>query len=132
MNAEQIPVRPTPRGRPRSRVSVGVARKLRRRLTDEEAGVWSRLRLLRATGWHFRRQSPIGDFVVDFVCLKSRIIVELDGSQHGFDGNREEDVERDRALSSLGFRVLRFWNSAVREDIDSVIDTIIARLEGRE
>ena len=84
--------------------------------------------MLFRSGFNFRRQVPIEQFVVDFACLHRRLIVEIDGSQHGYEDGRRRDEARDLALQSLGFRVVRFWNSAVREDIDSVIDTILARL----
>ena len=101
-------------------------------MTEQEAHVWSRLKPLRAAGYHFRRQVPIDRYIVDFACLKKQVVVEIDGGQHGADDARDADAERDRILTSRGFRVLLFWNSAVREDIDSVIETIVARSDGRE
>ena len=105
-----------------------MARALRKVTPPQEARVWTRLRKLRPQGHHFRRQVPIGAYVVDFACLKRRLIVEIDGSQHGMDEHRLRDQRRDDALAALDYRVLRFWNSAVREDIDGVMDTILARL----
>ncbi len=99
-------------------------------MTPEEARVWIRLRALRETGHHFRRQAPIGDFYPDFVCKRRRLIVEIDGSHHGAEPQRGFDLRRDEQLRALGYRILRFWNSEIDAGIDSVMDTILAALEG--
>jgi very-short-patch-repair endonuclease len=72
---------------------------------------------------------PISRFIVDFACLKAGLIVEIDGGQHGFDANADNDRARDAVLADAGFQVLRFWNADVDADPDAVIDTIFARLE---
>ena len=80
----------------------------------------------RPAGLHLRRQVPLGPYIVDFACLKARLIVEIDGIQHGDPVHAEKDAIRDRYISAQGFKVLRFWNSQLREDSDSVVATIIA------
>jgi very-short-patch-repair endonuclease len=68
---------------------------------------------------------PIGNFVVDFACLKARLIVEVDGGGHTRDGEAQSDKRRDMILEQLDYRILRFWNSEVQANIDGVIETII-------
>jgi very-short-patch-repair endonuclease len=89
----------------------------------------ARLRQLKAQGYHFRRQAPQGWYVLDFVCLRHRLIVEVDGAQHGFEGNRRHDERRDRYCAEHGFRTLRFWNHEIDKNLNSVIDTIWAALQ---
>jgi very-short-patch-repair endonuclease len=97
-------------------------RRLRNAATDAERLLWQRLRGRELDGCKFRRQHPFGDYVVDFVCLERMLIIELDGSQHA------ERVDADKArtlfLEKAGFRVLRFWNNQVREDMDGVLEAI--------
>jgi very-short-patch-repair endonuclease len=90
-----------------------IARKLRKAMTPQEVKLWVRLRELRALGHHFRRQSPILTYIVDFECRRSRVIVEVDGTQHGFDGNRRRDLVRDEKLRAAGYKVLRFANPQI-------------------
>ena len=112
--------------RPDGKAPIATARKLRRTMPPMEAKLWLRLRKLRPQGLHFRRQVSIDAFIVDFACLKHRLVVELDGSQHGEGTHPQHDRARDLHLDQLDHKVLRFWNSHAREDIDSVMDTIIA------
>ncbi|GGK31421.1 endonuclease domain-containing protein [Salinarimonas ramus] len=114
--------------RPGTTVSTQLARDLRKRMTRHEAKLWVALRRLRPAGFTFRRQVPIGPYVVDFACLKARLVVEVDGSQHGFDAHRAEDRLRDTWLAERGFLVARFWNYQVDRELGSVMDTIFARL----
>ena len=105
------------------------AKLLRRTQTEPEKRLWWHLRhRLPMEGSHFRRQVPIESYVADFCCLARRLIVELDGSQHGFDAHTAYDARRTAALARCGYRVLRFSNHAVMRDIDSVLDTIAAAL----
>jgi len=106
-----------------------VARKLRQTMTRQEVKLWVKLRELRAIGHHFRRQSPLADHVVDFECRRSRIVIEVDGHQHGFDEHRRRDNERDRVLQELGYRVLRFGNYEVDREFDGVLEAIRFALE---
>ena len=103
------------------------ARKLRRRQTDAERKLWSRLRDRQLCGAKFRRQHAIGPFVADFCCIENKLIIELDGGQHAENANADE--ERTSYLRQHGFRVLRFWNDAVLQDIDAVMVAIIGALE---
>ena len=84
------------------------ARELRKRLTDAERVVWSKLRNRRFVAYKFRRQMPLGEIIADFVCLGRRLIIELDGGQHGESEHLAYDQRRTHWLESQGFRVLRF------------------------
>jgi very-short-patch-repair endonuclease len=90
-----------------------IARRLRKTMTPQEVKLWVHLRSWRPRGFHFRRQSPRNDYVVDFICLKHRLVVEVDGGQHNFDDHASRDAVRDRSFERDGFRVLRFWNNEV-------------------
>lgn len=107
------------------------ARDLRKRMTPEEARLWLELRRWRAKGWHFRRQVPLGGFIVDFACLTQRLVIEVDGLQHRELTHLQRDEERDAALSEMGFRVLRIANAEIKQDLDGVVLRILATLEGR-
>jgi very-short-patch-repair endonuclease len=99
------------------------ARRLRRTMTDAERRLWPRLRNHALDGWQFRRQAPIGRYVVDFICNERALIVEVDGGQHALDEAR--DAERTRWLESQGFRVIRFWNNEVLANTDGVVAEIL-------
>jgi len=99
---------------------------LRHQQTDAESLLWSRLRR-NQLGVGFRRQHPIGRYIVDFVCLERRLIVEADGSQHG---GRKDD-ERDEFLRSVGFLVLRFWSWDVISDLEWVVYEVTEVLKTR-
>jgi very-short-patch-repair endonuclease len=103
----------------RPRGLTGVAKRLRREMTQAERVVWRELRARRFTGFKFRRQEPIGSFVVDFMCCQARLIIELDGGQHA--ERNAADAERTHWLESRGFRVLRFWNNDVLTNTDGVM-----------
>ena len=79
---------------------------------------------------HFRRQVPIGPYVADFVCLSAKLIIEADGPSHTEPGQIEHDTKRTAFFEAEGFRVIRFWNSDIFEDIDGVIQTIYVALYG--
>jgi len=106
------------------------ARRLRANATDAEATLWRHLRKLETEGTHFRRQVPIGPYVTDFACMAARIVIEVDGSQHGERENKARDDERSRWLESEGYRVVRFWNSDLVQNIDGVLDVVYAALYG--
>jgi very-short-patch-repair endonuclease len=105
-----------------------VARRLRKTMTPQEVKLWVHLRSWRQRGFHFRRQSPRDGYIVDFVCLKHRLIVEADGGRHNFDDHATRDLRRDHHLARDGFRVLRFWNSDIDQNLDGVLETIDAAL----
>jgi len=95
------------------------AKDLRKHMTDAEKLLWKYLRR-RQLGVKFRRQEPIGRYIVDFVCFEKRLVVEVDGGQHG----GSYDDERDRWLNMQGFKVLRFWNNEVLKNIEGVLEVI--------
>ena len=108
------------------------ARRLRKSMTPQEVKLRVHLRELRKVGFHFRRQAPRQGYILDFVCLRRRLIVELDGSGHGYHGQAVHDAERDSRLTEHGgFTVLRFWNSDVDRNLQGVLDSILAALQGR-
>ena len=98
------------------------ARQLRRHQTDVEGKLWSRLRARQLSGAKFRRQYPIGAFIVDFCCYERRLVIELDGGHHA--EHVEADQRRTDFFVSQGYRVLRFWNNEVIENIDGVLEQI--------
>ena len=103
------------------------ARELRRQSTDAERMLWSRLRDRRLRGIKFRRQAQIGQYIVDFLCMERRLIIELDGGHHA--DQQDSDDARTRALELDGFRVLRFWNDEVLREPDSVLEAILLHLD---
>ncbi|WP_349371001.1 endonuclease domain-containing protein [Salinarimonas sp.] len=120
------------RGRPTTSVAPTRVRALRLYPTPMEKRLWGGLRKLRPAGYHFRRQVPIGPFVVDFACLKARLVVEVDGAHHGEPGHEGRDRSRDRMLRAEGFRVARFWNRQIALELPYVMDEIHARLTDPE
>ena len=106
------------------------ARGLRRRPTEAERLLWRHLRLRQVGGYRFRRQQPLGPYIVDFVCLEKRLIVEVDGGQHA--AQVEKDAQRAAWLEADGFRLLRFWNSEVLQDTQAVQETIRAALDASD
>ena len=103
------------------------ARALRRNPTEAEKILWRELRYWQIEGHKFRRQQPLGNYIVDFVCLEKRLIIELDGGQHA--EQIKYDLERDAWLHAQGFSVLRFWNNDVIENINGVKEAILSKLE---
>jgi very-short-patch-repair endonuclease len=93
-------------------------------MNDVEKLLWSRLRAHRMDGRKFRRQHPLGNYIVDFVCLEARLIIEVDGDTHGNDVREALDAQRTAYLEKLGFRVIRFWNDYVMTELDNVTETI--------
>lgn len=104
------------------------ARELRKALTPAERKLWAVLRGDKL-GANFRRQHAIGPYIADFCCIKGKLIIELDGSQHL--EQAEYDDERTKFLEAQGYRVIRFWNSEVMKDLDGVIQAILLELEKR-
>ena len=102
------------------------ARRLRRDQTEAERKLWARLRARQLCGVKFRRQHPIDRFVADFSCLGHRLVVELDGGHHA--EQVETDQRRSALLARRGYRVLRFWDNEVMEDMDAVLERIAAVL----
>ena len=103
------------------------ARALRRNATDAEKRLWQHLHDRRLGGHKFRRQQPIGPYIVDFLCTEKGLVVEVDGSQHAV--QRERDDARTARLEAYGFRVLRFWNNQVLNETEGVLHKIEEALE---
>lgn len=108
------------------------ARALRQSMTKPEVLLWLALRELRPLGFRFRRQVPLLDYIVDFACFTRRIVIEVDGFQHGFDAHAEKDAVRDARLKAAGFTILRFSNADVLENREGVIATLLARCPAPE
>ena len=106
-------------------MAAHITRALRKKHTPWEAKFWSYVRNRNVSGLKFRRQFKIGNFVADFCCLKSKLIVELDGGHHNIVEQKYRDMERQRFFESQGYKVLRFWNSDVDHNLDGVLLKII-------
>lgn len=102
------------------------ARDLRKHMTDAETRLWQALRGKQLAGVKFRRQQAIGPYIVDFICLEAKLIVELDGGQHA--EAVEYDGRRDAWLASEGFCLLRFWDNEVMENLEGVLMRIAENL----
>lgn len=109
-----------------SKVGVSFARQLRSQSTDAERLLWSKLRSRQVDGWKFRRQVPLGRYIVDFLCEDARLIVELDGGQHSealaYDANRTE------WLNENGYRLVRFWNNEALNNMEGVLQSLTLTL----
>ena len=107
----------------------GCAKQMRRTPTDAEAAMWQLLRDRRFAAFKFRRQVPLSNYIVDFVCFDKQLIIEVDGSQHAF---HERDIVRDAALRNAGFAIARYWNNDVLQQRTSVLEDILAKLTENE
>ena len=105
------------------------AGELRKELTPAEKKLWAYLRGDKLNGVNFRRQHAIGNYIVDFVSIKKKLVIELDGSQHL--EQEAYDIERTRYLESQGYKVVRFWNNQVENDINGVFQAIEFALKGQ-
>ena len=114
----------------RNENAIDRARRLRSNSTDAEQTLWYYLRKRQIAGHKFRRQCPIGGYIVDFVCLHKRLVVEVDGGQH--QENLDYDQRRSRCLQQLGFKVLRFWNNEVLTTPQTVTEVIYNELTAKE
>jgi very-short-patch-repair endonuclease len=112
-----------PSGPPRRPVTP--ARRLRANMTDAERKLWFALRDRRLAGYKFRRQVPVGSFIVDFLSYPARLVIEVDGGQHS---ESSRDIRRDQWLGANNFRVLRFWNHDVLSNIEGVLTVILDSL----
>jgi len=106
-----------------------IARNLRKRDTWAEKLLWSWLRDRRFSAYKFRRQHQFGPHILDFFCVEAHLNIELDGSQHGFPRQKQKDQERDAWLADAGIKVVRFWNSRLRREKQSIRDTIWRELQ---
>jgi len=100
------------------------AREMRKAPSDAEARLWYFLRDRRFLGYKFRRQKPIGQYIVDFICVECGLVIELDGGQHAEPQHKEEDCRRTAYLESLGLQVMRFWNEEVLRETEMVLERI--------
>jgi very-short-patch-repair endonuclease len=98
------------------------AKKLRRNPTRAESLLWNKIRAKQIEGIKFRRQQPIGNYIVDFVSFEKKIIIELDGGQHA--KAKKKDSKRDKLLTENGFTVLRFWNNDIFNNLEGVLEVI--------
>ena len=108
-------------------VTTTRARSLRRDMSDAESLLWHRLRYKQLNGHRFRRQHPVGKFIVDFACIESKLVIELDGGQH--QEQTDYDNQRTVVLQVHGWRVLRFWNNDVLSNIEGILSEIADELE---
>lgn len=102
------------------------AKQLRKNMTDAERKLWRHLRAHRMLGQKFRRQQPLGPYIVDFVHFGARLVVEADGGQHN---ESNHDAVRDAWLKSQGYRVLHFWNNDILNETETVLAAILSALE---
>ena len=105
---------------------INTARNLRKKSTDVERYLWNYLRRNQLNGFKFRRQEPIGRYIVDFVNFKRKIVIEVDGGQHAIE--KAKDRKRDKWLMEQGFEVLRFWDNDVLRNIEGVLEVIRNKL----
>jgi very-short-patch-repair endonuclease len=106
----------------------GFSRTLRKNMTDAEKLLWSKIRGKQLRDCQFYRQKTIGNYIVDFFCPKGNLVVEVDGGQHYFSEGKQRDEIRDKRLSQMGLKVLRFSDMDVLKNIDGVIAVIIQNL----
>ncbi len=109
--------------------AVNLARQLRRNQTDAEQLLWSKLWNIKLDGIKFRRQQPLGEYIVDFISFDKKLIIEIDGGQHNEDEIKESDERRTKWLEGQGYCVIRFWNHDVLLNIEGVVETIRETLE---
>jgi very-short-patch-repair endonuclease len=106
------------------------AKKLRANTTPHERILWRALKEIPLEGSHFRRQAPIGPYVVDFFCPAKRLIIELDGGHHNDEEQARRDLERQRWLENEGYRVVRFWNSDISSNLAAALERVYVELYG--
>ncbi len=107
---------------------VPLARSLRRNATDAERRLWRGLRRRAVADFRFRRQVPVGGFIVDFAAFDARLVIEVDGATHSTDDELARDAARTAALAAQGYAVLRFANADVFHNLDGVLETIRLKL----
>jgi very-short-patch-repair endonuclease len=103
-------------------------RELRSSASNAEKRLWSCLRNRQLLGFKFRRQHPVGRFIVDFYCHEARLAIEIDGGQHAEEHQSAYDARRTELLQAKGIRVIRFWNNEVLQNLEGVLETIVATL----
>jgi very-short-patch-repair endonuclease len=108
---------------------ISHARALRRLMTGTEKKLWAKLRAHRMLGAHFRRQVPMGSYILDFYCHSHRLVIEVDGHHHGFEEHLKADTKRDQWLSEQVLRIIRFSNWQMMNEFESVLLTVEAVLK---
>ncbi len=103
---------------------ISRAKELRKNQTPWEAKLWQRLRAKRFDGFKFKRQLRIEGYIVDFCCREKMLIVELDGGHHNHESNFKQDLERQKFLEAIGYKILRFWNNDIDKNLEGVLETI--------
>ena len=104
------------------------AKRLRKDMTDAERLLWQELRAHRLMGLSFRRQLPVGKYIVDFACPQQKLIIELDGGGHSEDAQMRHDAVRTKFLETEGWTVIRFWNDEVTNNLSGACDHILGYL----
>jgi very-short-patch-repair endonuclease len=107
-----------------------IPQKLRRSMTRAERVLWGFLRDGQLHGWQFRRQHLFGNYILDFVCIEARLVIEVDGGQHA--EQSEADAMRTIFLNEAGFQVIRFWNNQVLGETEAVLDRVLLALNERK
>jgi len=108
----------------KNKEQVGFARELRQRHTDAEKAVWMKLRNRQLEGVKFRRQQPVGPYIVDFASFERKLIVEIDGGQHDEERTKGRDGERTMGLKERAYRIMRFWNNEVPTNPEGVLERV--------
>lgn len=108
---------------------IDLARILRKNLTPQERTLWNLLRNSNLKNYKFRRQHPIGNYIVDFVCIEKFLIIELDGGQHNQERDKIYDEERTKYLNSRGFKVIRYWNNDIDNNLAGVYEDLVKYLK---
>jgi very-short-patch-repair endonuclease len=104
------------------------SRELRTNMTDAEKRIWSKINMRQINGYQFCRQRPVGEYIVDFLCLKANLVIEIDGGYHLKGETKGNDRIRDEYLRSLGLNILRFKNSEVLQNVEKVVEIIKSQI----
>ena len=102
-----------------------LARKLRKNQTSQERIIWNLLRNQQFQGLKFRRQYPVGNYIVDFICKEIKLIIEIDGGQHNSEEGIEYDLKRTEYLETKGYKVIRFWNNEIDNNLEGVYQSLM-------
>lgn len=106
-------------------IKISQARQLRRDQTQAEYVLWSSIRNRQLDGIKFRRQQPVGSYIVDFISFEAKLILEVDGGEHNKKENKRKDLIRTRFLEEKGYNVLRFWNNEVLNNLEGVLSLVL-------
>ena len=106
-------------------MKVHISRVLRKNQTSPESILWYNLRNRELQGLKFRRQYKIGSYIADFCCLSKKLVIELDGGHHAEKINTIKDKEKQKYIENQGYKVLRFWNNEINDNLDGVLEKIL-------